>query len=73
VIESFLKVARPDQQWNESCISNIYQVGNKSKPKIFLEFSDYELKRFLFTGRAALRDKGVRFADVLTSKQMETL
>ena len=66
MIESFLKVARPDQQWNESCISNIYQVGNKSKPKIFREFSDYELKRFLFTGRAALRDKGVRFADVLT-------
>ena len=59
--------------WTKSCILNIYQAGNKSKPTFFLEFSDYELKRFLYTGRAALRYKGVRFADVLTSKQMETL
>ena len=46
VIESFLKVARPDQQWNESCISNIYQVGNKSKPLIFLSFRTTNLNDF---------------------------
>lgn len=72
-LESFLKIARPDIQWDENCITNIYQVGKNLKPITFLEFSNYDFKRLLYPGRAALREKGIRFADVLTSRQMEML
>lgn len=87
VIDSVLKVARPDINWSPDDIVRTHRIGTKiesrneddedtsnDKPRILLiKFHHWDKKMMLFKGRETLRSVGIRIGDDLTRRQRHAL
>lgn len=75
VVNEVLRVARPDIQWSPFCITDVYRLGKPGRfaRTIIVTFAASDVKFSVFEGREALRQKGIRVANDLTSREKASL
>lgn len=79
VIDTVLKVARPDIDWSHKDIVRTHRVGyeNANKPDqpriLLIKFLHWDHKMDLYKGREVLREQGIHVGDDLTRRQRQKL
>lgn len=70
LVDNVLKVACPDSDWSTNLIAEAFSVGKGNQNRIVIaKFNNFSDKMKLFRGRNELREKGIRIADDLTTRQ----
>ena len=76
LVNSVLKIARPDYEWNDDAITETYRVGGRNQHGqrlVIAKFKSPNEKSVLYTGRDNLRKKGVRISEELTTRERDIL
>ena len=71
-----LNVAKPDHNWQSDSIIDAYRVGqrnDKGQRIVIVKFNSASEKHLLYSGREALRRKGIRISEELTSRERDIL
>jgi archaellum component FlaC len=75
LVNKILRVARPDIDWSTDSITDTYRIGKPGNyvKTLVISFKSSDQKYAMFTGRDALRSKGIRISNDLTNTEKEKL